>query len=310
MPATKAYPPAKYWGPAPASWNFVYGCTPVGEGCKNCWAKANHERWRGQWKRQWMSAANIESVYRYPFDVVNVRPDRLDMPLRWKKPRVIAVNFSGDTFHEKVTLGTLRAAWNIMDRCPQHTFIILTKRWNRMRAILRAVTYSLDGERDPPLPNVQLGVSVSTQAELDAAMPHLLATPAAVRLLSLEPLLEGMDLSAGLRIAWQCSGCQGYFSGPFLDVCPTCNRKGYWSGSHRFNPPGGQIGPGIDGLIIGCESGPKRRPCKLAWVRSLVEQCQAAGVKCFVKQMAKSTGRVLTDPNEWPESIRVRELPG
>lgn len=283
--ATDTWPPAKYWN---ASWNFVYGCTLVGEGCKNCWAKANHERWR--------SEQYPLEVFSRPFNEVCVFPGRLKMPLGWKKPRVVAVCFSGDPLHEKVPDAILDQAFAVMALCPQHTFIILTKRWERMAAYVasiedfpqdsdRAIALwdawgAIHGDREdwrPPLPlsNLQLGVSVSTQAELDAAMPHLLATPAAVRLLSLEPLLEEIVFG--------------------------------WTeiGSAKGGVP--MLG-GIEGIIIGCETGPNRRPCPVEYIERVVGQAQDAGVPIFVKAV-NINGRVSTNPAEWPESIRFRELP-
>lgn len=294
-----------YWD---ASWNFVFGCAPVGEGCKNCWAKANHERWgRNKPQLMWRNQdGEARALYGGQFNDVNIFPDRLDMPLHWRKPRVVAVNFSGDPFHKKVSDEILDKAFAVMALCPQHTFIVLTKRWEGMAEYCRSIEAveqdseraqllwdawgAIHGDRENwrpayPLPNVQFGVSVSTQAELNAAMPHLLATPAAVRLLSLEPLLG--------RVCLKGSGCQWCYGRGVLPCgehvpCDVCL--------------------GIDGVIVGCESGPNRRPCPIEHIESLVAQTKAAGVKCFVKQV-DIDGGVSTDMSEWPESIRVRELP-
>jgi protein gp37 len=193
--------------------------------------------------------------------------------LQVKKPTVFVANFSGDTFHEKVPRRTILGIWRVMEVCPQHTFIVLTKRWTRMYGLVRDL---FEGRRGFPLSNVWLGVSVSTQAELNAAEPYLLKTPAVVRFLSLEPLLGPVDL-VGVRRAFIAEAC----------------------GCTEID---------VDWVIVGCESGPNRRPCPIEYVESVVAQCKAAGVPVFVKQVSIN-GRVSKDVAEWPESIRVRELP-
>jgi protein gp37 len=305
-----------YWEP----WNWVFGCTPMGAGCKNCWAREWHYRRR--------NASRLKhNLYQQPFEDVQVFPDRLEIPLHVRKPTRYAMNLSGDSLHEKVPFEILDQAFAVAALCPQHTIIVLTKRWERMAEYwnspgdgplgshnacdridhrANSITYPQRVGLRFPLPNVWLGVSVSTQVELDAAVPHLLATPAAVRLLSLEPLLEGLDLRlcphpddlvASERDPEEDSPVAG-------DACP--------SGRHWVNMFCDEYRArncGIGGLIIGCESGPKRRPCKIEWIESIVEQGKPAGVPVFVKQV-NINGRVSKDPSEWPESIRVRELPG
>lgn len=152
-----------------------------------------------------------------------------------------------------------------------------------------------------PLPNVHLGVSVEDQNSADERIPILLDTPAAVRFISAEPLLGGLDLSMGLE-------------------------------TFRATDPMLQRDPApIDWVIVGGESGPGARPCHVEWIRSIVQQCQEAEVPCFVKQMGRGAsmhtdaGRgfhvrdgdgyiVLKspkgdDPAEWPEDLRVQEFP-
>ena len=103
---------------ADESWNPVRGCTEISEGCKHCYARAVAEgRLRGK-----HGYDNVD-----PFAVTFI-PKRLDMPLHWRKPRRIFVNSMGDLFHEDVEVEWQRAVWSVMDRCPQHTFFILTKR--------------------------------------------------------------------------------------------------------------------------------------------------------------------------------------
>ena len=305
-----------YWD---KNWGIVGGCTPAGAGCVNCWAKANHERWGSQ--------KHPPDIFSRPFSEVRVFPNCLDEPLRRQTPTRYAP-FTSDLFHKNVPDDFLDQAFAVMALCPQHTFIVLTKRWERMAEYLsekdldqRWLLESLSefvGRGQPwagqgrtawmkdrahvwPLPNVWLGVSVSTQAELDAAMPYVLQIPAAMRVLSLEPLLGPVDLDPG-----------NHHTDCVFTRDEEARQQGRCNcdGGCDNDEPGERWLENLDWVIVGCESGPNRRPCEWTWVRDIVEQCRAASVPVFVKQVAKASGPVLKDPAAWPESIRVRELPG
>jgi len=201
------------------TWNPVTGCSKVSAGCKNCYAEAITERFGTQ-----------------KFTDVTLHPDRIDRPLHWRKPRLVFVNSMSDLFHKDVPRSFQCRVFQTMKYAPQHTFQILTKRPERMRDDLRAVTR--------PLPNVWLGVSCEDQATADERIPLLLQTPAAVRFVSCEPLLGSIDLAT--RIPRHA----------------------------RF----------LDWVIVGGESGPNRREMDLDHLLSIVDQCKAEGVPCFVKQ--------------------------
>ena len=251
-----------------ATWNVVTGCTKVSPGCDNCYAERITERFNGKGS----------------FAEVKLHHDRLEAPLRWRKPRRVFVNSMSDLFHDAVPDEFIATVWAIMVLTPQHTYQILTKRHGRMRSLLNSDTFSdavidmvadhpeLDRRRqlgrwplcewegDLPLPNVWLGVSVEDQKRADLRIPALLGTPAAVRFLSCEPLIGPIQL------------------GDWVD--------------------------GIDWVIAGGESGPGHRPIDPDWVRSLRDQCQAARTAFFFKQWGgqtpKSGGRAL-DGREWSE---------
>ena len=154
-----------------------------------------------------------------------------------------------------------------------------------------------------PLPNVHLGTSCSTQADLDANVPELLRCPAAVRWVSL-PLVEEVDvrqwLACPLFTCQQCGEEVGDGEQTYLGKCPHCLRG-------ALDPQGNAKG-GLDGVVVGCESGLNRRPCSPEWIKSEIDQCDAAGVPVYVKQM-EIDGKVSTDPSEWPEWAQRRELP-
>jgi protein gp37 len=171
-----------------------------------------------------------------------------------------------------------------------------------------------------PLPNVWLGVTVENQQTADERIPLLLQTPAAVRFLSCEPLLENIDIGEAIATAF-CTKCSASFdNGEWneereLEECPSCGQSSIMD--FQFTTHSNKI----DWVIIGGESGPGARPCNVEWIRSLVQQCKAAGVSAWVKQMGSNayspsnpmwdngiTGKG-TDPSEWPEDLRVQEFP-
>lgn len=108
---------------ADATLNVVTGCAEISPGCDHCYAKTFAERWRG----------TPGHYFENGFDV-QLRPDKLGLPLRWRKPRRIFVNSMADLFHDDVPDGYIARVWEMMAQCPQHTFLILTKRHARMRS--------------------------------------------------------------------------------------------------------------------------------------------------------------------------------
>jgi protein gp37 len=213
-------------------WNPVTGCQKVSQGCKNCYAERIASRFWGERK----------------FTDVVCHDDRMDIPLSWKKPRRVFVNSMSDLFHVDVDFKFIRRVWRRMADANQHTFLILTKRPERMLEFTRWMAGDDDLSIAEWPRNVWLGVSVEDQKAADERIPYLLKTPAAVRFLSCEPLLGSIR---------------------FANV-PGLNRIGN--------------GPGLDWVIAGGESGPGARPMHPEWAKSLKDQCQAANVPFFFKQ--------------------------
>ena len=272
-----------------ATWNPVTGCSKVSAGCKFCYAEKMAERLKA------MGAPG----YAAGFDVT-LQPDMLDRPLRWRRPRLIFVNSMSDLFHELVPEDYVARVFDVMARAPQHTFQVLTKRAARL------------AELAPRLPwpdNVWMGVSVEDQRGTAERIPFLLSVPAAVRFLSMEPLLGPVALD--LRERWD-GGCPGGCLGSDLhtaqDGAERCRRCGY--------PLGGTPRPPLDWLIVGGESGPGARPMAVEWAADILRQAQAADVPVFVKQLgavwARQNGarhQKGGEPVEWPEHLRVRAMP-
>lgn len=337
-----------------ATWNPVRGCSRVSEGCRNCYAERDAAR-----KNDNPRVPGYHGFAR--FVMIGGRPvpqwtgrvelieSRLAEPLRRRKPQRIFVNSMSDLFHESLPDEAIDRVFAVMALCPQHTFQVLTKRAKRMSdylageayqriaeaAMLYRFTRDFDsnyefdareaGLEQWPLPNVWLGVSVEDQKTADERIPLLLETPAAVRFVSYEPALELVDFQR--------------FFGP----------QKMYLGLHADGTRGNNsVVWGLDRngwLIVGGESGPGARPFDIAWARSAVAQCKAAGVACFVKQLGERP--VLTgtwtkeevaawnprvypyrsedgevkgfeaqfvdkkggDMDEWPEDLREREFP-
>lgn len=209
-----------------ATWNPMSGCSKVSEGCRNCYAESMAARFGG-------AGQPYEGLIHYPEPTrhaagqwngqVRVSEDAMRTPQRWTRPRRIFVNSMSDLFHEAVSFEDVAKVFGVMAACPQHTFQILTKRPARMQAFfawLKAkgdAPHPIDktriGERmvalmaqfdlvniehrfGPwPLPNVWLGVSVEHQAAADERIPLLQEVPAALRWVSVEPLLGPINLA-------------------------------------------------------------------------------------------------------------------
>jgi protein gp37 len=228
-------------------WNPVTGCSPISPGCDHCYAARMARRLRGRCG--------------YPDDKpfrVTVHPDKLELPLKWQKPQRVFVNSMGDLFHEDVLDEFIAAVFATIFAAHQHIFMILTKRPERMKKWIDRFAVKEDGT--PTCNNLWLGVTVENQ-EQDWRIKYLLDTPAAVRLVSIEPMLGVMDISPYLRIMRQCDGHAAW----------ECNEDCLYR-------------PKLDMVICGGETGPGARLLHPDWVRSLRDQCVAADVPFFFKQ--------------------------
>ncbi|MEX5709138.1 DUF5131 family protein [Parafrankia sp. FMc6] len=299
-----------------ATWNPVTGCVKVSEGCDHCYAATFAERWRG--------------VPGHPFEQgfdLRLWPERLALPLTWRKAKRVFVNSMSDLFigRDQVPDPFIAAVWATMfwtspeargggwpgaSLKPVHTYQILTKRPARMRSWLarwgdrdqRVAMLTEAAElgwadrddlRQAPwmpavLPNVWLGVSAEDQRWADVRIPVLLETPATVRFVSAEPLLGPIDL-LGRRDETGHRGRLNYWLPP---------GRPRWGAP--YSEPTGPTGlavqdlteaPTLDWLIVGGESGPGARPMEEAWARGLVRQCRDSGVAVFVKQLGAVWGR-------------------
>jgi protein gp37 len=287
-----------------ATWNVINGCSVVSPGCTNCYAmKLAGTRLRNHPSRQGLTKPSKagpvwtgETRFNEPV---------LTDPLKWKRPRKIFVCAHGDLFHESVPFGWIDRVFAIMALASQHVFQVLTKRPDRMREYFtdpntwgRIIAASDDLKPSTKwngnayqlryeittngfLPNVWLGTSVEDQARADERVPHLLATPAAVRWISAEPLLGPVDFVHVKHDA---------IEGASID----CLRGLEWSPPDRefqvsvgMSPRNwtGKQGPSrIHWIVVGGESGDGARPMNRDWARRVRDHCLAAGVAFHFKQ--------------------------
>lgn len=172
------------------TWNPVTGCTKISQGCKHCYAERMARRLQ----------AMGQSKYRRGF-AVTLHPDALDQPRQWSTPRLVFVNSMSDLFHERVPTEFIREVFGVMVACPRHTFQVLTKRSSRARAVCRQLPWPK---------HIWMGVSVEDASALHR-VDDLRAIPAAVRFLSIEPLLGPLDGLSVEGIDWVIVGGE---SGP------------------------------------------------------------------------------------------------
>jgi len=262
-----------------ATWNPATGCTKVSPGCAHCYIertppfRVNH--------RQFDAKGSIP---------IQLHPERLTQPLHWKRPRRVFVNSLSDLFHEDIPFDFIDRVFAVMALTPQHTYQILTKRPGRMRefvlrlwkdiSLIQRVaremghTFMFEGLSllAWPLSNVWLGVTAENQHFADERIPLLLQTPAAVRFVSYEPALSE------LKLRWD------------------------WVS-------GGKPKPKLDWIIAGGESGPGARPMHPEWARSVLEQCQAAGVPFFMKQGSQANWEDFKNLKSFTPDLQVREYP-
>lgn len=325
---------------ADATVNAINGCSVTSPGCTHCYAmKLAGTRMKSHPTREGLTIdTKAGPVWN---GEVRLHQPALLQPLSWSKPRRIFWNAHGDTFHPNVPWEWTAKVMATAFLSPQHIHMILTKRADRMNAwfetlateggaedfsaIIEDLAESAGIECDYPewvlpLDNVWLGVSVEDQTRADERIPDLLATPAAVRFLSCEPLLGEVDINRWLATAnvtckvcntpfWlhEADPCEHAEAGAWTLACPGCGncrcQPGWSPAGDRGRPmeppadwierkagrfslvhPTIPITSGIDWVIVGGESGPGARPMHPDWARSLRDQCAAAGVPFHFKQ--------------------------
>lgn len=253
-----------------STWNPVTGCSKISAGCDRCYAENIATRFRGT------------PAFPNGFDVT-LRPHRINEPLGWRKPKRIFVNSMSDLFHHQIPERFVGDVWNTMAIADWHQFQILTKRPSRARKILngwadagwywRGTDMGWCGPLTGPLPNVWVGASVEDQRHAEVRIPHLRATPAAVRFLSCEPLVAPID-----PLDFDLDG---------IDLVIV----------------GGESGPGARPMNLDWVRD-IRDACANTGTSLFVKQMGSAWARA--NGLAGKGG----DPETWPEDLRIRQMPG
>jgi protein gp37 len=253
------------------------GCTKVSAGCAHCYAETLSHRnpaVLGEWGSNGTRVVAAESAWR--------EPRKWDRAAKaaGERRRVFCASLA-DVFEANDQVYETRGRlWDLIDETPNLDWLLLTKRPENLPAFVPWCFDHAGEYRENFWPNVWLGVSVEDQAAADERIPALLEILAAVRFLSVEPLLGPVDLT---RLTWR---------GDRIDALDS-----------EHDP----AGPRIDWVIVGGESGPNARPCDVAWIRSIVDQCAAAGVSCFVKQLGAKPGE-WSGPGFIPGSLTAMAI--
>ena len=271
------------------TWNPTTGCTKVSAGCKNCYVDRS-------WPR--MTRLVPTDYAGREFTEVRCHQDRLHRPMHWKKPRMVFVDSMGDLFHPDVPDIFIDEVFAHMELGGKHTFQILTKRPERMcrylesrGEMIRRVNEGSICPRRWPLPNVWLGVSVEDQPTADERIPWLLHASAAMRFVSIEPMLGMIDLDS-----IHDTRTSSYSA---LNGCGISHRSLHQSIPNYFTPHDNTL----DWVIVGGETGKNARPMHPHWARVVRDQCAetAIPVPFFFKQWGEWFPRSQWEDN--PELI-------
>lgn len=305
------------------TWNVTSGCTRASEGCRNCYA----ERLVSTRLRHLPQNEGVTKDGRWT-GVIRCHEDKLLEPLKRKTPTRYFVCSQSDLFHDGVPFEFVDKVFAVMALCPQHTFILLTKRPERMaeyvaqllsakRHVISAglslglgltlgqvearMSTAFDGDtgrwiwnkKGNPLKNAWLGVSIEDQATADKRIPELLKVPAAVRWVSYEPAIGPVNLDEWIG---DCLDCDAFI------------RLHHEHGDLNHYADGDKELP-FHWVVMGGESGPNARPMNPNWARSMRDQCNAAGVPLFFKQWGEFSCREI-DPNKTHVHVNLFPVDG
>lgn len=314
-----------------STWNPIIGCTPCSPGCDNCYAAELHTKRH----RAHLAGKQVPAQYGKPFSEIQFFPERLTEPIRRKKPTRIFVCSMGDWFHEDVKPEWIDQVMAAIALSPQHQFMVLTKRSERMlqsiarpgagnqvcaaAAILRAgfpkrvrdtLPSALATHEDYgnawPLPNLWLGVTSCNQHGADEKIPLLLQAPAAHRFTVIEPMLGPirLDFVAQREDSPHSREWTNALTGRHESRSPV-------HGFRTFALPAR-----LNLVIVGGETGPNARPMHPDWVRSVRDQCAAAQVPFHFKgwgewcAFPQIDDRNYSHISDWPNSRYIAKLRG
>jgi protein gp37 len=302
------------WLDGGSTWNPSYGCSKVSAGCNNCYAhrmiSTRFPHLTGCKTKLDVYGEELEIESTVGWDgLAHFKPERLDIPFHWRKPRRIFVCSMSDLFHESLTDEQIAAVFGVMAATPQHQYVVLTKRLNRALEwfnwvdsirhprygkiepsaecafhLLRQAEPNGDGPihckygpnpgANWPLSNVIMCASVENQPTVNERVSLLLQIPARWRGISVDPMLSGINI-------W-----------PWLLDEDGLDVDGGWPQNHD----------GLDLVICGAETGPGKRPFKDEWALDLRNKCRLAGTPFFFKKDGSGKPTLCgVEYHEWPE---------
>lgn len=268
--------------------NFVTGCTPRSEGCRECYGRRIYERFGRDFSKVTLHPDKLRRLERKRFPMYSLKRGAPH------KPMCFPVD-TGDLFHEKVPTDFIAWAFDVMSYRKDIEWLVLTKRPKRMNSVLfgEEGNYYLGG--GDWYSNIRLMVSVENQRWADERIPELLKEWQGPNGVSVEPMLEGIDLHLIRHEPCSHPGCFSHVSHP-------CEGCGYQAGKLPLH-----------WVICGAESGPKRRPFSLKAAEDLYDQCTAAGLPFFGKQASGLRPGVPllirgNEVHQWPESRKTIPL--
>ena len=272
---------------ADSTFNAWEGCTKVGPGCDNCYANTRNNRFH-EGKNWGAGAPRLLRSDKYWKEPLQWEADHETFFAEHGHRQRVFCSSLADVFDNEAPAGQRERLFELIKATPRLDWLLLTKRIGNVNSMLPA-----DHRGDPNSwgcgwANVWLGITVVNQEEADRDIPKLLKIPAAIRFLSMEPLLGAVDLVEALGMREVGARFNGWAE--------------------------------IDWVIVGGESGVNARPMVLGWAKEIVSQCQAAGVPVFMKQLgANPTNRegkphLISDKkgavlDEWPQALRVQQFP-
>jgi protein gp37 len=304
------------------TWNPVRGCSIVSPGCVNCYAMKQAHRFSGEGKPYHGLTKQTTAGPQWT-GAVRVVPSALSEPSSWRKPARVFVNSMSDLFHDGVPDEFIAKVFAEMASARRHTFQVLTKRPERMRDMVSSLAslHTAANGSGWPLPNVWLGTSCEDQQRTDERLPLLLQTPAAVRFVSAEPLLSGIDIAkhrpGALGLHWLIAGGESG-SNPrpselwwFRNLLGQCRDAGV---AFFMKQVGGNILDRNDRLAT---DNPAPYTYKNLWpepscgwddgpsgnIQRIDDGYQGAPLR--IRTIDRKGG----DPLEWPKDMRVREFP-
>lgn len=258
------------------SWNPITGCSAVSDGCKNCYAKIVHERFNNT-----------------PFSEVVFHQERLNEPSKRKKGAKIFLGSMTDLFQDNIPFGWLYEIMKVVKDNPQHIFQILTKRPERMRDFFQwlyvdqPANWVSSFNNLTYLPNLWIGVTTENQEQANKRIPMLLEIPAAIRFVSVEPMLDSVNL--GMLITENMGNRFRMVYDPIMTGTKTLWDTTNLIGEENVNK--------IDWVIVGGETGSKSktREIKINDVYNLYQQCKITETPFFFKQWGAHKPKVSSE---------------